>query len=103
MGNWSDFRACIYAFYMLVCSAGILGGFVAAWLTGKWTLLIMAVVATLVGGIAGSLFKLRTIGEKNRNWLAFSQLTVLHIVFGMARARALIGMQALYPRSEISN
>jgi glycosyltransferase involved in cell wall biosynthesis len=102
MGNWSDFRACAFALYMLVCTVGILSGFCATWLTGKWTVLLLAVTATLAGGVAGTLFKLRTAGQKNRNWLAFSQLIVLHVVFGMARARALIGMQAFYPRSEIS-
>jgi glycosyltransferase involved in cell wall biosynthesis len=103
IGNWADFRACAFALYMLLCSLGIVSGLGRAWLTQQYGILYAAVAATLAGGIAGSLFKLRTVRGHNRNWLAFSQLIVLHIVFGMARARALISMQTVYPRSEISS
>lgn len=101
--NWADFRACGFALYMLLCSIGILAGLGRAGLTQQSNLLLVALAATLAGAIAGSVFKLRTTRRHKRSLLAFSQLVILHVVFGMARARALISMQLVYPRSEILN
>jgi len=103
VGSWADFRACGFALYMLLCGLGIVTGLGCLWITQQSTVLLAALAATLTGAIVGSLFKLRTARKRKGSLLAFVQLIVLHIVFGMARARALISMQLVYPRSEISS
>jgi hypothetical protein len=102
-GNWTNFRACGFALYMLVCSLGIAAGLGLAWVKGQGTILLAAVAATFAAAIVASLLRLRTTQQREGSLLVVVQLIVLHIVFGFARARALISTQLVYPRSEILN
>lgn len=102
IGGWSDFRALAFAVYMLVCSIGVVGGLVSELVLRRYTLLLTTLSAMLTGAIVLSLLKLRRVRHWDVAWWALPQLVVLHIVYGMARARALISAQAIYPRSGTS-
>jgi len=101
--NWVDFRACAFAAYMLFCTLLALAGLGLVWAAHRYELLLAALVGILAGAVAGTVFKLRTTRQRHRLALTFIQLSVLHIVYGMARARALISMQTAYPRNAISS
>ncbi len=102
IGGWSDFRALAFAVYMLVCSIGVVGGLVSELILRRYTLLLTALSAMLTGAIVLSVLKLKRVSQWNLVWWALPQLVVLHIVYGMARARALVSSQVIYPRGGTS-
>lgn len=98
--QWSSFRAVGFALAMLFCSVGLLAGCVDAISTGRLRLFVAA--ATLTLAICSGCAALKLARRKTRPyWSRFCQLTVLHLVYGFARARALVSISVDYPRRHV--
>jgi len=102
-GDWSNFRAFAFAVYMLACVLGTLGGLVYGLASHHYLVLFVCLLGIPAGSMVCSLLKLRRVRRCDRRWLAFLQLTALHVTYGLARATALIGTPILYPRGGTSD
>lgn len=89
MGN---FRAVAFALYVLVCILGAVLGLGLALFVRQYTLLVTASAGMLIASLACSIRKLRTVSGKVF-WQTILPLTVLHLVYGIARARALLNVE----------
>ncbi len=87
----ANFRAVAFALYMLVCCFGVAAGLGLGIMFRQYTLLAAALCAVIVAPLACSIWKLRTVGGE-KFWLTLLPLTVLHLVYGVARARALVNV-----------
>lgn len=94
----ANFWAVAFAFHMLVCAAVASVGTVLALFFGQYAPLGVAVGGMIIGPLLCSVRKLRTVHGK-KYWLTLIPLTVLHMVWGFARARALVSFQTFYPRA----
>jgi glycosyltransferase involved in cell wall biosynthesis len=93
-GNLHDvvnYRAVAFAFYILVCCLGLVAGLGLGLIFRQYTLFTAASAGMIVGPLACSIRKLRTVRGR-AFWLTLLPLTVLHLVYGLARARVLLNV-----------
>jgi glycosyltransferase involved in cell wall biosynthesis len=95
--QWQQFRAVAFAAYTLACAVGIAVGVVLAF--SGWGILPAAtfVSALLLAAAACTWKKLQ--GRQQKRFASFLQLTVLHVVYGLARAHSLVSFGSRYPRT----
>lgn len=87
----AHFRAAAFALCVLVCCFGVVTGLVRGLMFRQYMLFAAASVGLIAAPLACSIRKLRTLG----GWTfvrTLLPLTVLHLVYGVARARALLNM-----------
>jgi hypothetical protein len=75
--------------YTLVCSLGVAFGLAQGLIFRHYAVFGAASAALVIAPLACSVQKLRTRNGK-AFWLNLLPLTVLHLVYGIARARALL-------------
>jgi glycosyltransferase involved in cell wall biosynthesis len=90
-------RAVMFAVYVLACEFGIILGLVLVCLSRQFLLLGVSSVAFLAGPLAIAVRKLKSVHGR-QFWLNLFPLTLLHTVWGLARARSLLSIQSIYPR-----
>jgi glycosyltransferase involved in cell wall biosynthesis len=94
----ANFRAVAFAFFMLTCGAGaVIGTFMAVFLH-RYVLLCFAIGGMITGPLFSSIYKMRMVRGK-RFWRYLIPLTLVHMAWGFARARALISNRSLTPRA----
>lgn len=100
LNDWRRFRAIAYAVYFLICSMGMaVGSLLAFW--GETIIPALAFVGAIVFASAACTWKkLRKCPERTVS--VFLQLSVLHCVYGFARARALFSVRSRYSRVSAS-
>jgi cellulose synthase/poly-beta-1,6-N-acetylglucosamine synthase-like glycosyltransferase len=90
----ANFRAVAFALYILVCCLGVVAGLGLGLVFQQYTLFAAASFGIIVAPLACSIRKLRTI-RGGLFWMTLLPLTVLHLVYGVARARALVNVEWL--------
>jgi glycosyltransferase involved in cell wall biosynthesis len=93
-----NLRAVVFAFYMLVCGAVTTIGLVLALFFGQYVALSIGVGGVITVPLLCSVRKLRAVRGK-KYWATLIPLTVLHMVWGFARARALLSFRTFYHRA----
>jgi glycosyltransferase involved in cell wall biosynthesis len=93
----ANLRAVAFAVYMLICVTGVLIGVALALCFHTFIVLGLAAASMLAGPLACSVRKLKMVHGR-QFWLNLFPLTVLHAVWGLARARSLLSVQDVYPR-----
>jgi glycosyltransferase involved in cell wall biosynthesis len=94
----ANFRAVAFAVYMLACSAGAFVGGALAMFYRQYVILGFAVGGLFVGPLFCSIRKMRLVHGK-KFWLNLIPLTLVHMVWGFARARSLLSNRSSSPRS----
>ncbi len=94
----ANVRAVAFAACMLLCGMGAAIGAVLAVFFNHYALLAIAVGGIITGPLLCSVRKLRAVHGK-KFWLTLFPLTVLHMVWGFARARALVSFRTFYSRT----
>jgi glycosyltransferase involved in cell wall biosynthesis len=85
------FRAVGFALCVVVCCLGVVAGLGLGLIFRQYTLLSAALAVLMVAPLACSLRKLRAVHGRTF-WMTLLPLTVLHLVYGVARARALLNL-----------
>jgi glycosyltransferase involved in cell wall biosynthesis len=93
-----NFRAVAFAVYMLACSAGAFIGGVLAVFYRQYVILGFAVGGMFAGPLLCSIRKMRLVHGK-KFWLNLIPLTLVHMVWGFARARSLLSNRSSSPRA----
>jgi glycosyltransferase involved in cell wall biosynthesis len=96
----TNFFAVAFAAYMLACVVGILIGGIQAIFFHRYLILELAVIGIFVGPLFCSIRKLRCEHGK-RFWLNLLPLTLIHLVWGLARARSLVLSRSVSPRAAL--
>jgi glycosyltransferase involved in cell wall biosynthesis len=96
--SMTNFRAVAFAAYILTCGLIAVIGWFLALFYREYTLLGLAVCAMLLCPFLCSLRKLRFLHGK-MFWLNLAPLTLLYLTWGIARARSLMVLRILHPRS----
>jgi GT2 family glycosyltransferase len=83
-------RAVAFAIYMLLSCAGVLTGLGLALIFGKYVFLAVALAAMIAAPLASSV-RMLSAAHGRTFWRSLLPITALHVVYGMARAAALLG------------
>jgi glycosyltransferase involved in cell wall biosynthesis len=93
----TNFWAVAFSAYILVCGIGVLIGALLAAFFRQYVVLGVAIAGMIAGPLFCSILKLRNARGK-KFWFNLIPLTVLHMAWGLARARSLISISAFYPK-----
>jgi glycosyltransferase involved in cell wall biosynthesis len=96
----TNFWAVAFAAYMLACVVGALIGGVQAILFHRYLILGTAVIGLFAGPLFCSIRKLRFEHGK-RFWINLLPLTLVHLVWGLARAKSLVLNRSASPRATL--
>jgi hypothetical protein len=85
----ANLRAVAFALYTLVCCAGVLAGLGIGLASGRYAFFVAVSVGFIITSVACSIRKLYSV-RGGKFWLSLVPLTMLYMVYGMARASALL-------------
>ena len=94
----ANIRAVAFAIYMLACIAGAFIGGILAVFYQQYALLSFAGGGLFAGPLLCSIRKMRFVHGK-RFWFNLIPLTLVHMVWGFARARSLLSNRSSSPRA----
>jgi len=98
----ANFRAVAFACFMLAGSVALLSGLGLVFVSGRFVLLAAASAIMMAASLALSVRKLYAVRGRSF-WFTLLPLTTLHVVYGLARARALLSLGCGYPRGTPPN
>lgn len=93
----ANFRAVAFAVYILGCCIGMLAGLGLGLFVGQYSIFAAALAGMIIASFACSVRKLRTVRGR-AYWHTLPPLTLLHLVYGVARASALLNLQWIWRR-----
>jgi glycosyltransferase involved in cell wall biosynthesis len=94
----TNFFAVAFAAYMLACVACASIGGIEAIFFHRYLILVFAVIGIFAGPLFCSIRKLRS-EHGERFWLNLLPLALVHLVWGLARAKALVLSRSVSPRA----
>lgn len=98
IAQWKSFRAIAFALFTFLCLVGAVGGAVFGLATGNLRPFLGFICTMLAGSVFCTVAKCKS-ARKSVSVGIFLQLTSLHIIYGMARAQALLSLSSSYHRS----